>query len=258
MSEPTIQRVWPSAGEPVSDDELAALYAFPGGGTGADGAPAGNWTRVNLITSIDGSATHDGLSGGLGNSADRRVFDLLRRLCDVIVVGAGTIRAEGYGAMRLDDGSAAWREAHGLTAQPSLVIVSNGLDLIPEHPIFREAPVLPIVATAESSSQRMRRRVGEVADVVICGEQRVDTAALFRLLADRGLGRIHCEGGPHLFGALIAEGSLDELCLTVSPQLEGGAGARIAAGSTPAVPRSMRLGHVLVSGETLLLRYLRA
>src|SRR5690554_8188229 len=91
----------------LSDDELLKLYSV------ADrGQP---WLRANFISSVDGAATHDGLSAGLGSPADRRVFDLLRRLADVIVVGAGTVRAEGYEGLRLDDEAVGWRVGNGLS-----------------------------------------------------------------------------------------------------------------------------------------------
>jgi riboflavin biosynthesis pyrimidine reductase len=81
---------------------------------------------------------------------------------------------------------------------------------------------------------------------------------MLRELGSRGLSRVHCEGGPHLFGAMVADGAVDELCLTLSAQLEGGSGRRITDGAFPPAPLSMRLAHVLASDDTLLLRYVRA
>src|SRR5690606_14940003 len=109
------------AADALSDNELLDLYAV------ADRATP--WLRANFVSSVDGAATHNGLSAGLGSPADRRVFDLLRRLADVIVVGAGTVRAEGYGGLSLDDDSADWRIANGLTAQPVFAVVSSSLNL---------------------------------------------------------------------------------------------------------------------------------
>ena len=96
--------------------------------------------RVNFISSIDGAATHDGVSGGLNNAADKQVFDTLRMLSDVVVVGAGTVRAEGYGDIHLPPDAVAWRLAAGLSAQPAIAIVSSGLGIAPTHPIFETAP----------------------------------------------------------------------------------------------------------------------
>lgn len=73
-------------------DDLDELYAVP-----AD-RPDGPWLRVNMITTLDGAATGDsGRSGSINNAVDQQVFDRLRALADVIVVGAGTARVEGYG-----------------------------------------------------------------------------------------------------------------------------------------------------------------
>lgn len=245
-----VARVYPlPAAEGLGDEDLAALYA-----AGAEELP---WVRVNFVSSVDGAATHQGLSGGLSDDADKRVFGTLRRLCDVVVVGAGTVRAEGYSAMRVDPASERWRTAHGLSAHPVFAIVSASLDLDPAGPIFREAPERPIVLTTEYSRLDTREALAEVADVIVCGRDRVEAETMVRLLNDRGLGRIHCEGGPHLFGDLIASARLDELCLTISPRLEAGVAGRISSGASPIVPVGLRLAHTLVSGDTLLLRYVR-
>jgi len=237
-------------GSALDDDALAALYEV------ADRARP--WLRLNFISSIDGAASHDGLSGGLGTPADRRVFDVLRRLADVIVVGAGTVRAEGYGGMRLDDAAQVWRTAHGLDPQPEFAIVSRSLDLDPASDVFANAPHRPIVLTAASAPANRREELSQVADVIDCGDADVDTRMLRDVLAARGLTQQHCEGGPHLCGTMIEEGTVDELCLTVSPRLEGGTARRITDGHL-ATATPMRLAHALESDDgTLLLRYTRA
>jgi riboflavin biosynthesis pyrimidine reductase len=266
MSDPAIARLSPlPLVDALTDEQLVALYDAPhresplGDAPRGDGARRAPWVRVNFVSSVDGAATVGGLSGGLGDAADHRVFDLLRRLCDVVVVGAGTVRAEGYGAMRVDEESQRARRAAGLTDHPVFAIVSASLGLDPASPVFQDAPVRPIVVTAERSDQDAGRRaaLAEVADVVVCGVDRVDPAALVRELAARGLSRIHCEGGPHLFADLIAADVVDELCLTLSPTLVAGTAPRIAIGASPAVPPHLRLAHVLRAADTLVLRYTR-
>jgi riboflavin biosynthesis pyrimidine reductase len=208
--------------------------------------------RVNFVSSVDGAATRDGLSGGLGDAADRRYFELLRRVADVVLVGAGTVRAEGYGPMRVSDASAAWRQANGLTAHPVFAIVSGSLDLDPGSRIFTEAPVRPVVLTTTGHDVSA---FAEVADVIETGaSERIEADAAVAALRARGLGRILCEGGPHLFGSLLAADLVDELCVTVEPTLEAGDARRIAAGVLPQ-PRDFALAHVLRSDSTLLLRY---
>lgn len=233
----------------LSDDEIARVYAAPDG--------AASWLRVNFVTSLDGSATRSGLSGGLSDTADHRVFDILRRLCDVVIVGAGTIRAEGYGALRLDEGQVAWRRENGLAAQPPLAVVSGRLELDPADAVFAEAPVRPIVITTERAPAERVRALGRVAEVLVCGELTVGARRMREALAELGLTRQHSEGGPHLFGSMIAEDAVDELCLTVSPQLVAGTGPRISASAAPEVPVPLSLAHVLREGSTLILRYTR-
>jgi riboflavin biosynthesis pyrimidine reductase len=234
---------------PLDAAALAAAYSV------ADrGVPT---LRVNFITSLDGSATAKGLSGGLGGPADKLVFDTLRRLSDVVLVGAGTVRSEGYGAMLLSDADAAWREAHGLAAQPAFALVSGRLDLDPTSDVFAKAPVRPLILTSDSAPTGAREALERVADVISCGEAQVEPKRIVDVLVERGLTQILCEGGPSLFGTFIAADLVDELCLTVSPLLEGGAGIRISHGESDAA-RRMRLVHVLESDGLLLTRYARA
>lgn len=240
----TIDRVWPDPAGDLDDDALVASLL-----------DAGEVLRVNFVSSVDGAATRDGLSGGLGDDADRRYFELLRRVADVVVVGAGTVRAEGYGPLRVSDASAAWRAARGLPPHPVFAIVSGTLDLDPRSRIFTEAPVRPTVITTPG---RDIAAFAELADVVECGAgSRIDADAAVAALRARGLTRILNEGGPSLFGALLAADLVDELCVTVSPTLEAGDARRIAHGQLPD-PRGLELVHVLRSGSTLLLRYRRA
>ena len=212
--------------------------------------------RLNFVASLDGAATVDGVSGGLGTPADRAVFDTLRVLTDVILVGAGTVRAEGYTGPLVSEADAAWRAAHTLPPQPPLAIVSGRLDLDPGHPLFAGAPTRPIVVTHAGSPPERRSALAAVADVLVCGDEQVDPKLVVAALAARGLPQILCEGGPSLVGALIDANAVDELCLTLSPLLEGGAAGRIAHGG--AASRPMRLLHALSEGDTLLLRYARA
>lgn len=249
-SEQPIVRIWPSpALEAVDDDELAAWYSVEDRST--------PWVRVNFVSSLDGSATRNGLSAGLSGAADHRVFDVLRRLCDVVVVGAGTVRAEDYGPMRLDAPQTAWRVAKGLRAQPAFAIVSGRLDLDPASTIFTAAPVRPLVITTDNAPDDRRQALAAVADVISCGSGMVDPILMMAALTERGLLQVHCEGGPRLFGTMITAGVVDELCLTLSPVLEAGVGPRISGGISPAAEASLTLAQVLESDGSLLLRYTR-
>lgn len=242
-----IDALWPVPGTALTDQQLLRSYE----------PPAGPWLRMNFISSLDGAVTRDGLSGGLGDDADHRVFELLRRWADVVLLGAGTARDEGYGAMVLPEESARWRRERSLAPQPVFALVTKRLELDPDAPIFADAPVRPLVFTVEDAPARPRAALAEVADVIAVGEREVDPVRVRQELRRRDLVRIHSEGGPTLFGAFLAAGVVDELCLTLAPTLEAGPAQRIAH-AMPAAPTAMELAGVLRAGDELLLRYTRA
>jgi riboflavin biosynthesis pyrimidine reductase len=212
--------------------------------------------RMNFVSSLDGAATHQGVSGALGNADDKLVFDTLRVLTDVILVGAGTVRAEGYGGIHASEADAAWRNGQGWSPQPRVAIVSSRLDLDPTHGVFVDAPVRPLIVTHAAAPADRLAALSRVADVLICGETEIDPIAMVLALSVRGLPQILCEGGPHLFGALIEADCVDELCLTLSPVLEGGEAGRIASGGAQ-ISRPMILLHAVPAGDMLFLRYAR-
>ena len=241
-----IARLWPDpSGEPLDDAALTALY----------GRADRPHLRVNFVASVDGAVTVDGYSAGLSGEPDKRGFGVLRMLCDALVVAAGTLRHEGYRAVRLNEGRRAWRREHGLAEYPTLVVVSGSLDLDPGQAAFADAPVRPVVLTRADATAPPG--LTDVADVVRVGGDRVDLAAGLAELRSRGLGQLLCEGGPHLFGGLTAADLVDEVCLTVAPLLAGPGPGRITAGEEAAV-RHLPLRHVLAATDgVLMLRYAR-
>ena len=249
MKDAAIGWGWPSRDTKVLDDEqLTGCYAI--------NDRSRQSVRVNFVASIDGAATDHGLSGGLSGQADKRVFDILRRLCDVVLVGAGTVRAEGYGAMQLDPASVQWRRENGLADHPVFAIVSGTLGLDPQSAVFTKAPVKALVVTVGASSRVKKEALSRVTDVLVCGEERLDVDVMLDAFAKRGLRQVLCEGGPTLFGTLLGADRVDELCLTISPLIEAGDAHRIVAGTLEKAQR-MTLHHILVSDGTLMLRYLR-
>lgn len=241
-----ITALWPApSGAALDDAALTTCY-------GRADRPR---LRVNFVTSVDGAVTVDGYSAGLSGEPDKRVFRLLRMLCDGLVVAGGTMRHERYRPLRLDERRRAWRREHGLPEFPTLVVVSGSVNLDPTHPALADAPVRPIVLTHAAATAPPG--LADVADLVGCGDDRVDLAAGLVELRRRGLGQLLCEGGPHLFGALTAADLVDEVCLTVAPLLAGAGPGRITAGE-PSPVRHLPLRHVLAAADGgLLLRYAR-
>lgn len=242
-----IDRLWPDPAQHLTDEELVTR-------------PDGPVLRVNFVSSVDGAVTHHGLSGGLSGAADKRLFELLRRASDVVLVGAGTVRAEGYGGLRVSDASARAREAAGLPAHPVFAIVSGRLDLDPDSPVFTEAPVRPVVFTLDAGGADAFAERSDIIRTPRGPDGGVDVPTMLAALHERGLNRILSEGGPTLFAALLEADAVDELSLTVTGRLEGGAAG---ADAPPRITdgwagyRRMRLGRVLRSGDDLLLRYER-
>lgn len=221
-------------------------------------APADRpWIALNMVASVDGATAVDGVSGGLGGPADKEVFRALRAVADVILVAAGTVRAEGYGPPRTAPDLRAQRAERGQAPYPRLAIVSGSLDLDEASAAFVDAPEPPLVLTHEASPAARRRALAPVAEVVTVGGEAVAPDALVAALHQRGVGTVLCEGGPSLNGQLLAAGLVDEINLTISPLLAGGRSARVAVGP-PAGPTPLSLAHLWAADAVLLARYVRA
>jgi riboflavin biosynthesis pyrimidine reductase len=214
------------------------------------------WVTAHMVTGLDGCAAVGGRVGALSTAPDQALFRDMRALADVVLVGARTVREEGYGVVRLDPDRTAQREADGRPGTPPLAIVTRSLDLDWESRAFADAPPgsrTVVVTCADAPADRLER-AREVADVVVAGRESVDPAALLEQLADRGQRRVLCEGGPTLLGELVRGGHVDELCLTVSP-LMGGDPLPVAVFPPGSPLTGFSLRHVLAEGDTLFLRY---
>lgn len=212
--------------DPVDPIELADAYADP-----ARRAGARPWVMVNMATSVDGATALDGVSGGIGGPGDKAVFRTLRTLADVVLVGAGTVRAERY------------RPRPGVR----VAVVSARLALDWSWPLWTDEGTTVVTTTT----------AGPVPDgvrVLRCGTGRVDLGAAIAAL---GATVVLAEGGPSLNAQLLGAGLVDELCVTVAPRVLAGSSSRLAAGG-PAAPDRWRLAHVLEDDGELYLRYLRA
>lgn len=188
------------------------------------------WVMVNMIASLDGATAVEGRSGGLGGPADRAVFDELRSLADMIVVGAQTVRTERYGPARKPG--------------QRIGVITASADLDWSWPLFESGS--GFVITTETAP------AVPVASVRTPGD-RVD---LRHALSQLNANVVLAEGGPRLNGDLLAEGLVDELCLTIAPKLVGGRSSRVMTSAT-ATPSDMDLAHVASDQGYLFVRAVR-
>ncbi|QBI19269.1 pyrimidine reductase family protein [Egibacter rhizosphaerae] len=210
--------------------------------------------RVNMVTSLDGHATDaEGVSGLLGGDGDFRVLVALRALADAILVGAGTARAEDYGPHRLRPTLAERRRADGRDHPAPVVVLTASCELDPGARLFTAARTSPIVVTCRDAPRQRRRALERVAEVVEAGEEAVDLPTALQALRARGYAHVLCEGGPTLNAQLFAARLVDELCLTLAPQLAGGTGPSIVDGLQQRA--SLRLEGLLAEDEELFARY---
>ena len=210
-----------------ADEDLRSLYA----------APDEPWLRVNFVSTVDGAATgDDGTSRSINNGADKVVFDLLRGLSDAVVVGAGTVRVEGYAVGR-----------------KPLVVVSRTGSVPATQRSAEPGKVLMATVSTAPYLDEARSILGQ-DHVLVLGSHRVDLARLKDELVLRGFRHLLSEGGPHLLRDLLDQGVADELDTTTVPRVIGGAHPRITDGPPVDVP--LRLATLAEHDGTLLARWL--
>ncbi|MDE3086607.1 MAG: pyrimidine reductase family protein [Acidobacteriota bacterium] len=235
---------------PVAAGEVALAEAYAVPDTAGRSRP---FVRCNMISTLDGAIAVQGRSGMLGGPADRRVFQVLRAQADVVVVGAGTARAEGYGPARLDPELRRGRTAGGKSPVPPIAVVTGSGDLDWGSPFFAQAEERPIVFSTARGLSSAGAPAAEVAELVEAGEERVDPGRVLAHLQGQGRGSVLLEGGPGLNADFVAAGLLDELCLTLAPRLVAGSGPRVLAG--PELPRPLDLDVVGLLEEDGFLFY---
>lgn len=235
--------------ESVLDVDLVEAYAAPE--TPAPGRP---FVRCNMISTFDGAIAVDGRSGLLGGPADRRVFTVLRSWADVVLVGAGTVRTENYGPVRLDEELQQRRRFRGQSPVPPIAVVTRSGNLDWSSPLFSQTEVRPLVITTSDGDERARPHGGAVADFVVAGTERVEPAAALEHLYRLGHRSVLLEGGPGLNADVVKAGLLDELCLTLSPRLVAGTGSRLFAGPELMPPKDVHVEQLLEEDGFLFCR----
>ena len=240
----------PDGGAPraLSDPDLVELYRHP--------APEGRgWVRSSFVMSLDGSVQGpDGRSGSINTESDHHLFALQRALADAILVGANTVRLEGYRAVDLEPWQLQIREQEGLAPYPMLVIISASADLDPviATPVEGVGGAVMIITTAGKSADDLEPLRAAGITVLESEGTALDLAHIVDQLAGTGFQRLVCEGGPRLHNDLLATGMLDEVCLTLAPVVVGGQGMRSTSGAALPVPSSFRLHHVLYADDGAL------
>ena len=241
----------PGGAHQMDSETLALAYAYP------PLLAEQSWVRANVVSTLDGAATgDDGRSGSINTGADREVFQLLRALCDVVLVGAGTARAEGYKRATVKQPWGSLRQ--GRPAHPTTAVFSRSGDVPPGLTQARESSGTVVMLTCARAGVEAidiaRAALGQ-ENVIVAGQDSVDLEAAIDSLAARGMQRMLCEGGPHLLGDLSASGCLDELCLTIAPVLVAGEHPRISAGAASATHLLPRL--LIESQGSILGRWTR-
>ncbi|SDK95602.1 Pyrimidine reductase, riboflavin biosynthesis [Nonomuraea maritima] len=236
-----MRRIYPD----IQDNpDIAQAYAYPA---------ERPWLRLNMVASADGAAWLDGRSGGLSSKGDKRIFQTLRGLADVIVAGAATVRKESYGPVPPRDW---WAELRvGRPTVPPIAVISRSLALDLDGPLFTDAPSRTIVITCDDAPLDRRELAAERSDLIVAGDDCVDMKLAVAALHERGLTRVLCEGGPRINAQLSACDLVDELCLSISPVLVGGDAARIQNGELAKVP--LQLTQVLEEEGVLFCTYTR-
>lgn len=213
--------------ENITDADLAELYAPPAGQP---------WLRVGMVSTVDGSATgDDARTASINNAADHRVFQTLRSLADVIIVGAGTAKSEKYAP----------------TDVP-IVLVSRKAQ-VPESLQGAPAGSVYLATCSRSDGLPAAREILGDEHILELGSHRVDLPQLKAALVDRGWMSQLCEGGPHLSRDMVFQGCVDEVAATTVPRLVAGAYPRTTEGAPINVP--LELTMLLEDSGTLFGRW---
>ncbi|WP_372698012.1 pyrimidine reductase family protein [Arthrobacter sp. JSM 101049] len=214
------------------------------------------WVMGHMVAGIDGTAAVGGRVGSLSTQSDQSLFRGMRELADIVMVGAETVRLEGYGAVRLPEQARERRRRLGQPATPPVAVVSRTLEFDWSTPVFANAPAhapTHLITCSAANPERVAE-AERFATVIVAGEDRVEPATAMQALADLGHRVVLCEGGPTWLGELVAADRLDELCLSLSPMM-GGDPLPVCLTPSGAGISEFALKGTLVEENTLFLRY---
>lgn len=244
-----VDRLWPDPAAEIDLDEAMAGFALPAPPTDRP------FVAVNMITSIDGRAQLEGTAEGLGSRTDRRLMRLYRAAFDAVGSGAGTLRQAGLW-MRVGDDLAARRAGDGRPPNPTGVLIAGS------GPVPTDARWLtgdePRILVVGRDNPIESAPAG--TELLRAPDERPDPAWLLGQLAERGIGSLLLEGGPHINAAFLAQNLIDEVYWTIGANLLGTDALQMIApidGGSPYArePRRARLVSVLRHTDELLVRY---
>jgi riboflavin-specific deaminase-like protein len=243
-------------GVPAEATQIVDGFDLRGRAQTVSGRP---YVMLNMATTLDGRATINGRSGPIGNRADRELFHALRADVDAVMAGAGTVRVERYGRIIPNEATRERRRERGLEEEPLACVVSARLSLPNDLPLLNEPAARVVIITPSAASLSGARARLDYVRAASAGL--LDLRGAMRELAERfGVRTLLCEGGPHLNGALLQAGLVDELFLSLAPKLTGGEdltgeALRMIAGATFEQPRELELLGALENESHLFLRY---
>jgi len=176
-----------------------------------------------MATSLDGritTRTREHIT--LGTRHDRHLMDVLRSRCDAVIVGAGTVRHDGFPVLVRDAAVRRARVARGRPPHPLNVVLSRSLDLPVARDIFRRPDTEKVIFTSSLAPRARVQRFARIAEVVVLRGRTVKPAAVLRELGARGMKNVLLEGGGELHFAFAREHLVDEIYVTITPRLIGG------------------------------------
>ena len=221
------------AGPELDDEAVSALYVVP---------PGHRHVRCNFAASLDGAIEMAGVSKPLSSPGDRRLFHIQRALADVVLVGQATAVAEGYKPAKGDP-------------PPAIALIARTMQLPADAPFFTDAVNKPFLLVGDETDVT---DYVDVARILRCGPT-VDLGTGLEGLAENGLTRVLCEGGPRILGELVLGGLLDELCLTIAPMLAGPGNKPLVGGDQwPDPPARFTLSRLLEEDGVLFTSYTKA
>jgi riboflavin biosynthesis pyrimidine reductase len=243
-----VRRLFPDPG-PLDDahlDEAGLVDAYR--------LPPGRFLRVNFVASLDGAITVGGVSEGLGSAGDRRIFQVLRALADVVLVGHGTASAEGYGPVLADSPVGRLRTSLGRSPTVPIAVVSRRASLDPGSRLVSGAVSPTVLVTCEAADADRRAALAAAGvRVLVCGADDVDLTLAVDRLTELGHEQVLCEGGPHLLRSALTAGVVDELDLSIAPALVGGESRLLDAALLD--PARLQLRQLLEEDGMLFTRY---